>query len=328
MSAAPAYPLHAQRGGLAPTPAPAAKMSFYDLQNKFWELHDEATFSPAETHLYFYLLRLFNAARWPAKIYRKRNALAYEVSLDFKTLDKARAKLESRGLLTYVAGNKVQSAIWSLADSSQIQGKISLESENSSQMEGNNSAAFGSNKLDCSQMEGKISPLYKEEEKTTTKEEEKTPTVAADAASGLEKKIEEVTPPVKAQRPASRTRGAGRAEEPADFDGFWQVWPKKEARADAVKAFAKLSADDQAAAASRADTWLAARPDLSDPTRYRFIPHATTWLNQARWTDQAAPLAPPTHAAQHPTSHPPRPVNGHKPLGQGGSLARFLVEQP
>ena len=154
-----------------------------------------------------------------------------------------------------------------------------------------------------------------------------TPSADASEDAEAEKKIEPDSPPVKAQRPASRTRGAGRAEEPEHFAGFWHAWPKKEARADAVKAFAKLSTEDQAAAASRADTWLAARPDLLDPTRYRFIPHATTWLNQARWTDEAAPIPiSTTHAAQNPTSHPPRSVNGHKPLGNGGSLARFLVE--
>ncbi|MGI4834654.1 MAG: hypothetical protein ACRYFK_14455 [Janthinobacterium lividum] len=217
MSAQLAYsqPLRAERGGLAPT-ATAPKMSFYDLQNKFWDLHDEASFSPAETHLYFYLLRLFNAARWPEKIYRKRNTLAAEVNLDFKTLDKARARLEGRGLLTYVAGNKGQSAAWSLADCSQMEGNISLASENSSQMEGNISSPKRNNQPDCSQMEGNISlakpAAYKErarfEEKTIGKEEEKTLSLAAGAAGGeLEKKLGAVGLPENSNALASHTEG-------------------------------------------------------------------------------------------------------------------------
>lgn len=161
------------------------------------------------------------------------------------------------------------------------------------------------------------------------------PTPSAVASEGREeKKIEEVlsaplpsdpkqiVPPVA----APPRKKPGKTDEPAAFADFWQAWPKKEARADAVKAFAKLAPDDQALAASRADTWLAARPDLLDPARYRFIPHATSWLNQARWTDAAPALASTTNASPNPTSYPPRSVNGAKPLGHGGSLARLLAE--
>lgn len=131
----------------------------------------------------------------------------------------------------------------------------------------------------------------------------------------------QVVPPV-AKPPHKKVR---QVNEPADFADFWQVWPKKVARADAVKAFAKLAPDDQTAAASRADAWLAANPDLADPTRYGFIPYPATWLNKARWTDQA-PTAQPaaTYATANATSYSPRPVNGHKPSGNAGQLARAL----
>jgi hypothetical protein len=144
-----------------------------------------------------------------------------------------------------------------------------------------------------------------------------------------EKKIEVELAHMKAKRPAPRTRGAAsQAEEPAAFADFWQVWPRGEKRGEALKAFTKLSDADQAAATSRANAWLAARPDLAEPDRQRYIPHAASWLNQARWTDNNPTVQPhATHAAPSPTSYPPRPVNGHKPLGNGGSLARFLAEQ-
>jgi hypothetical protein len=135
----------------------------------------------------------------------------------------------------------------------------------------------------------------------------------------------------KTDKPSAENRAA-RADrkdkaEPEHFAAFWQAWPKKEKRKDALAAFAKLSADDQAAAASRADTWLAARPDLLDPTRYRYIPHATSWLNQTRWTDEAAPLT--TTAHDNPTATAPyqRPANGAKPTANAAELASALFEQ-
>lgn len=169
------------------------------------------------------------------------------------------------------------------------------------------------------------------------------PTPAADAAAaGPEKKIEQVlaslptepTAPTIAPRceapPKPAKAKPATAGEPAEFGAFWAAWPKKEGRLDAARAFAKLSADDQAAAASRADTWLAGRPDLLDPARYRFILHASTWLNQQRWTDEA-PATPSTafNPASHATSstgapHLPRPANGAKPSANAGKLSRAL----
>jgi hypothetical protein len=159
------------------------------------------------------------------------------------------------------------------------------------------------------------------------------PTPSADASAVVpEKKIEEdsanlsadeveIVPPV-ARPPRAKPAKPG---EPEHFATFWQAWPKKEARADALKAFAKLSPADQAAAASRADTWLASRPDLADPTRYRFIPHATTWLNQERWADEAPALATSTHV--NPTANPTqRPANGAKPTADAGELAAALFD--
>ena len=170
-------------------------------------------------------------------------------------------------------------------------------------------------------------------------------TPAADAAAGPEKKIEAVeashslptepTAPTIAPRceaPPKPKAPPKASTEPEHFPAFWAAWPKKEGKLDAVRAFAKLSADDQAAAASRADTWLTARPDLADPARFRFIPHASTWLNQQRWTDEA-PAPSAFHSASHShanrTSTPPsgRPQPGEKPTDAGTLLAGSLAQR-
>ncbi|MBH8569377.1 hypothetical protein KB206_10810 [Microvirga sp. STS02] len=128
---------------------------------------------------------------------------------------------------------------------------------------------------------------------------------------------------------ADKKDKAAKSGEPEHFPAFWAAWPKKEGKIDAQRAFAKLAADDRAAAASRADAWLTARPDLSDPARYRYIPHASTWLNQQRWTDEAPLISSTANPSAHATastgsSYGPRPANGAKPSANAGKLSRAL----
>ena len=68
------------------------------------------------------------------------------------------------------------------------------------------------------------------------------------------------------------------------FQTFWELYPRKVSRKTAEKAFNKLSRLEQEEA-------LKALPNhikywqLKD-TDKEFIPHATTWLNQARYQDE------------------------------------------
>lgn len=327
------------------------KLSYFELLDQFWRLDAERSFTANETRLYFYLLNQFNSARWGAKICRRTNQVAADLNADHKTINTARLILETRGLVSYEAGNKVIAATWRLAygaagDGPEMDGNNSRQSESDcSQIDGKNYRSSGSNTADSSGMDGKNSRLYKEKNKTSSvveEKEEEDPTPAAHAAAvGAEKKIENdlaslpaqptaptIAPPdaVASPKPA-KPRASG--SEPEHFPAFWQAWPKKEGRLDAARAFAKLSADDQAAAASRADTWLTSRPDLLDPARYRFIPHASTWLNQQRWTDEAPitstafPASNHGYANTYPTQ---RSANGAKPTANAGQMARALSQ--
>ena len=70
------------------------------------------------------------------------------------------------------------------------------------------------------------------------------------------------------------------------FETFWRAYPRKTAKGEARKAWAKLdpvgglldSIMAAVAAQSNSRQWLA--------DNGRFIPHASTWLNQARWEDE------------------------------------------
>jgi hypothetical protein len=137
----------------------------------------------------------------------------------------------------------------------------------------------------------------------------------------------QLVPPV-ARPPRAKPTKPKPAGEPEHFAAFWEAYPRHDDRTKAVAAFARLSPEDQAAAPARAAEWIGRRTDWITPEGKDFRPYPATWLNNKRWKDEPAPTPSPvtTHAAPSPTSYSPRPVNGHKPLGHGGTLARLLAE--
>jgi hypothetical protein len=68
------------------------------------------------------------------------------------------------------------------------------------------------------------------------------------------------------------------------FDEFWQLYPRKVAKASARKAWKKLTEEQQLQAAkaisNHCQYW------KTKETALDFIPHASTWLNQERWEDE------------------------------------------
>jgi len=70
------------------------------------------------------------------------------------------------------------------------------------------------------------------------------------------------------------------------FDAFWTAYPRKAGgKARAEKSFLKLSEADQYNAIMGAKHHLKNNPQWRDPS---LIPHAATFLNQARWLDEIA----------------------------------------
>lgn len=75
---------------------------------------------------------------------------------------------------------------------------------------------------------------------------------------------------------------------PPGFDEFWSAYPKKAAKDEAAKAFAKRKPD-----AALLDTMLKAISAQKASEQWRkdggqFIPNPATWLNQGRWQDEVA----------------------------------------
>lgn len=75
------------------------------------------------------------------------------------------------------------------------------------------------------------------------------------------------------------------------FETFWTAYPRHEGRKDALRAFKKIN-PDHALLAVLLDA--VTRWKLSRQWRDGFAPHASTWLNGERWTDQVPPDAAPS----------------------------------
>lgn len=70
------------------------------------------------------------------------------------------------------------------------------------------------------------------------------------------------------------------------FDAFWLAYPRKVAKEKAKESFEKLNPDDALLAVMVA----ALKTQSLDPDwqkeKGKFVPHASTWLNGARWMDE------------------------------------------
>lgn len=77
-------------------------------------------------------------------------------------------------------------------------------------------------------------------------------------------------------------------EEVVGFDEFWSAYPRKVAKADAAKAWEKVSPDQGTLKSILAGLEAAksSRDWMKDSGQ--FIPHAATWINGRRWEDDAS----------------------------------------
>jgi hypothetical protein len=97
---------------------------------------------------------------------------------------------------------------------------------------------------------------------------------------------------------------ASPAPTPITFEDFWALYPRKMAKADARKAWAKLPPQLYAEVLTALAGW---RRVWLERGELQFVPYPATWLNGERWTDEL-----PTPVAAKPlcAAHVPAPVNG------------------
>ena len=70
------------------------------------------------------------------------------------------------------------------------------------------------------------------------------------------------------------------------FNSFWKVYPKKTAKATAIKAWRKITPKDELFEKIMRALETQKKSDQWQKDSGQFIPHPATWLNQHRWEDE------------------------------------------
>ena len=98
------------------------------------------------------------------------------------------------------------------------------------------------------------------------------------------------TPARRAPKPSynhsSEAKASSESSKPTEFDDFWKAYPHKKAKGAARKAYAKARKAVDHGTLVRSVIAQVGWGVWSDPA---YSPHAATWLNDERWTDEPSP---------------------------------------
>jgi uncharacterized protein YdaU (DUF1376 family) len=72
------------------------------------------------------------------------------------------------------------------------------------------------------------------------------------------------------------------------FDSFWSAYPRKVAKAEALKAFTKINPDETVLAKMLASVNTSKQSTDWLKDGGQFVPFPSTWLNQRRWEDESS----------------------------------------
>lgn len=132
----------------------------------------------------------------------------------------------------------------------------------------------------------------------------------SDADGNADGNADRMRNPMPREREREKDKNTPSAGADEAFAAFWAAYPRKIGKAQAIKAWkaaTKSAAPDviMAGLAAHLPAWAATDP--------KFIPHATTWLNGERWTDE---IGAPNGAG-------PKPLHA---LTSGEKFARGIPE--
>ncbi|WP_460621480.1 hypothetical protein [Hymenobacter tenuis] len=311
-------------------------MTFYELQEQFWQMEAEQKWSPAQVKLYFWWLNQFNIARWPASIPRNLKQVASTISMDEKTCEAAKNVLVARGLIAFTPGVSGRSAIWGLSYSRNNSSEA--DRKNSGQLRADyretgrkNSGSVDGNTSDCSQADRKNSgPIWNKKKNSSGVEEEED----SDTASELSKKNEEgavvqINLPSDNPAPGFAHQGGGPAALPEgehcrggyvdtrllDSDPRkWEEIPRDAAMVDEYLAsinHPKAGRGELFYDYYKLVGWLVGTKPMRN---WRIAVKSFGFREQSSSTPQAG----------QPNG---RPAAGQKPTGNAGKMARALAER-
>jgi hypothetical protein len=98
-----------------------------------------------------------------------------------------------------------------------------------------------------------------------------------------------VAPTASAAQSAKKPSDKGNGEPPAGFSAFWELYPRKEAKADAIHAWIEQNPDADLQARILAAVAAQKSNGQWSKENGQFIPYPAKWLNARRWEDEVKP---------------------------------------
>ncbi len=102
----------------------------------------------------------------------------------------------------------------------------------------------------------------------------------ADTEAERESSLRSLSPRARGDAPKQRAMPPALRLDDAQFEQFWQAYPRREGKGAARKAWKTAVSKAEPTAIIEAAT------GAKWPDNPRFIPHPATWLNQERWLDE------------------------------------------
>ncbi len=90
------------------------------------------------------------------------------------------------------------------------------------------------------------------------------------------------------------------------FEDFWQIYPKKQAKLDARKAWSKLNPSLELVQAILAAVEVQKRSQEWRKDGGQWVPLPASWLRAGRWMDEVKVLVEPSGESRKDCQHEPR----------------------
>lgn len=129
-----------------------------------------------------------------------------------------------------------------------------------------------------------------EQNKNLTKKNLTNALCSPPAGDGPAEDLHTPEPPEPPPEPKPRKRPP-KDYRPEWFDAFWAIYPRKDGKQAAYKAWCKLRPDRATCAAMAAGLERARTSRQWTKDDGEFIPHASTWINGRMWEDQGVDLS-------------------------------------
>ena len=123
---------------------------------------------------------------------------------------------------------------------------------------------------------------------TTVDEAQPEPTKGNESPNIKEKEKENIKRKIK-----ERSKRTGTPEPDPGFDRFWEAYPKKVSKEDAVRAFNRIGVDDILLGRILSAIQKQKQTAQWQEDGGRFVPYPATWLNGRRWEDEIQPQRTP-----------------------------------